>query len=79
MNYTRFFLEMLAPIFIAVLVIAGLSAWITGHLTATTLGLAVLGGAGLTITVLSGLIADLWEHHQTVTHPLKKQQKTGRP
>ncbi|KRO04515.1 hypothetical protein IV54_GL001302 [Levilactobacillus paucivorans] len=70
---------MLAPIFIAVLVIAGLSAWVAGRVTATTVGLVSLGVAGLAITVISGLIADLWAHSQTAAHSLNDQQKTGRP
>ncbi|WP_261811079.1 hypothetical protein [Levilactobacillus humaensis] len=73
MNHTRFFLEMLAPIFIAVLVIAGLSAWVAGHVTTTTVGLAILGVAGLAVTVISGLIADLWAHSRTVSHSLNDQ------
>ncbi|WP_125574480.1 hypothetical protein [Levilactobacillus huananensis] len=79
MNHTKFFLEMLAPIFIAVLGIAGLNAVITGRVTATAVGLTILGVTGLTVTVTSGLIADLWDHYQTASHPLNDQQKTGRP
>jgi len=64
MSNTKVFIEILAPIFIAILVLAGLAALLTWQLSPVVLGLAGLGAGGLLIVTLSGLLADGWTHRQ---------------
>lgn len=73
MSNTKFFIEILAPIFIALLVLAGLAAMITWQITAATLGLAGLGVGGLLTILLAGIVADTWTHHQSQFLPQSKK------
>ncbi|WP_225365235.1 hypothetical protein [Levilactobacillus brevis] len=73
MTHTKFFIETLAPLFIAVLVIAGLAAIVSGQLTLMVIGLTSLGAGGLFMCLLAGLLADGWYHRQSV-RSLKKRE-----
>lgn len=64
MSNTKVFIEILAPIFIAILVLAGLAALLTWQLSPVVVGLAGLGAGGLLVVMLSGLLADGWTHRQ---------------
>ncbi|WP_341780370.1 hypothetical protein [Levilactobacillus sp. HBUAS70063] len=68
------FLELLAPLFIAVLTIAVLAAAVTWQVTPAAIGLGALGAIGLATTVLGGLSADLWAHRHAPQR-LKSQAK----
>ncbi|MFC6290275.1 hypothetical protein [Levilactobacillus angrenensis] len=63
MSNLKVFLEILAPLFIAILVLAGLAAVITRQLTPAVIGLGALGTGGLLTLVVAGLIADGWSRH----------------
>ena len=65
MTHTKMFIELLAPLFIAVLTIAGLAALVKWQVTPAAVGLGTLGAAGLVTVVVSGLVADLWTHRHT--------------
>ena len=58
MTNTRIFIDMLAPFFIAIIVLAGLAALINLRITAAVIGLGGLGFGGLAIVVIGGLLAD---------------------
>lgn len=74
MTHTKMFIELLAPLFIAVLTIAGLAVVVKWQVTAAAVGLGTLGAAGLVMVVVSGLLADLWTRRHTAT-PVKSQAK----
>jgi len=74
MTHTKMFIELLAPLFIAVLTIAGLAILVKWQITPTAVGLGTLGAAGLVTVVISGLVADLWTRRHT-TAAVKSQAK----
>ena len=65
LTHTKMFIELLAPLFIAILTIAALMALVKWHLTTAAIGLGTLGALGLIIVILSGLAADFWAYRHT--------------
>ena len=76
MTDSKFFIDMLAPLFIAVLVLGGLAALVTWQLTPVVYGLGILGAGGLLVTLLAGMLADGWTHRQT--HQQLNEQSKNR-
>ncbi|WP_367295422.1 hypothetical protein [Levilactobacillus yonginensis] len=62
MTNTRIFIDMLAPLFIAIIALAGLAALINLRITAAVIGLGGLGFGGLAIVVIGGLLTDAIAH-----------------
>lgn len=74
MSATKFFIDLLAPLFIAILVLAGLAAGLARTITPVVIGLGGLGIGGLATILIAGLLADGWTRRQTVQQ-LKSQPK----
>ncbi len=64
--HTKMFVELLAPLFIAILTIAALMTLVKWHFTTAAIGLGTLGTLGLIIVILSGLAADFWSYRHAV-------------
>ncbi|MCH4124322.1 MAG: hypothetical protein LKH74_05045 [Levilactobacillus sp.] len=73
MSNLKVFFEILAPLFIAILVLAGLAALIAWQLTPTAIGLGALGAGGLVTLVVAGVVADGWSRrHAASRQPSRK-------
>lgn len=74
MQHTKIFIELLAPLFIAILTLGALAALIKWQITPAAIGLGGLGAAGLITILISGVIADLWTRRHA-TLQIKSQAK----
>lgn len=75
MSNLKIFFEILAPLFIAILVLAGLAALITRQLTPAVIGLVGLSVGGLLTIVLAGLVADGWSRHHAANRQPQASHK----